>query len=261
MVLTAGMMLAAAPLHAATAAPQTAYDLHFDGYCDGLHLNIPSVGLPGTAYSVDGDQTGCASAGVFGVAKPNNAGIYGITKGAEFITIPNYGTHTVINKDHTWVHYGLNGNLIYVLNSGTWTTGPPARGGAGVSSFTPRAGASRVGPASVTSAKEIHFDGYCDGMHLVSPSAGLGIRKTVDGNRTGCASDGLMGTKTKINNLRGSYAVSFFANGSQWLETAIFSDHTWVHYAVSGDVIYVLNSGTWSPGPPPIGAPAKSSTS
>src|SRR5439155_2970701 len=108
--------------------------------------------------------------------------------------------------------------------------------------------------------KEISLDGYCDGMHLVSPSAGLGTRGTVDGNRTGCASDGLMGSKSKINNMRGTYVVSFFADLFVWIQAAIFPDQTWIQFAVSDYQIYILNSGTWSPGPPPIGAPSRSST-
>jgi len=124
------LALAATALNASlatAAAPAASYDISFDGYCDGLHLNIPSVGLPGTAQSVDGDQTGCLTGGVFGQARANpTTGRYGVTKGSEFVTIPGFSTFTVVKRDHTWVHYSISGDTIYVLNSGTWSAGPPA---------------------------------------------------------------------------------------------------------------------------------------
>jgi hypothetical protein len=247
--IVAGVVaLAVLPAGMASASTSKSFDITFDGYCDGLHLNQPSVGVPGTAYTVDGDQTGCASGGVFGTARPNRNGKYGVTKGIEFIDIPSFSSFTVINKDHTWVHYGLSGNLIYISNSGTWSLGAPVAGRGGVSSYTPRS--RPVAPAAITGAKDIVFDGYCDGMHLVSPSAGLGTKGTVDGNRTGCSSEGLMGAKNKVGGQSGAYAVTF--DVGFWIQTAIFPDHTWVHYAANNDVIYVLNSGTWSPGTPTV---------
>ena len=42
----------------ASAAPTKTFSIVFDGYCDGLSLNMPSTGLPGTAFSIDGAQTG-----------------------------------------------------------------------------------------------------------------------------------------------------------------------------------------------------------
>src|SRR3989442_1039910 len=124
------LALAVVPAAAASATPQTSYDIVFDGYCDGLHLNIPSIGLPSTEFSIDGDQTGCVSGPVIGLAKHDLKGRYGVTNGREFLTIPGFGTHTVINRNYTWFHYALNGDLIYVLNSGTWSLGIPGGGGA-----------------------------------------------------------------------------------------------------------------------------------
>ena len=49
----------------ASAAPNAALDIHFDGYCDGMHLNIPSLGQ-GTSGTVDGDHTGCVTGGFEG---------------------------------------------------------------------------------------------------------------------------------------------------------------------------------------------------
>jgi hypothetical protein len=251
-VVAAALVLAFASVGAASAAPQTGYDITFDGYCDGLHLNIPSVGLPGTAYSVDGDQIGCASGGVFGTAKASANGHYGVEKGTEFVTIPGFSTHTFIDSNHKWVHYGLDGNKIYVLNKGTWSLGTPDAG-SGVPSSSPRPGlaGSTAGPRDGT--KDIIFDGYCDGMELIAPSAGLGVPRTVDGNRTGCSSDALMGSKSLIDGQEATYLVSFFADGVTWIQTAVFPDHTWIHYSVSGDQIYLLNSGTWSRGNPIAG--------
>src|SRR4051794_2098097 len=90
--------LAVSPLAlnpATAAAPAASYDITFDGFCDGLHLNIPSTGLPGTAETVDGDLIGCSAGGVFGQARANPvSGLYGVTKGSEFVTIPSYSTFT-----------------------------------------------------------------------------------------------------------------------------------------------------------------------
>jgi hypothetical protein len=243
-VVAAALTMALTSVGAVSAAPLKGVDITFDGYCDGLHLNMPSVGLPGSAYTVDGDQTGCVSGGVFGTAKASANGHYGVTKGTEFVTIPGYATHTVIDSNYRWVHYAESGNLIYVLNAGTWSLGPPdAR--VGVPSSTPRAGPTATfGPRDKT--RNIIFDGYCDGMSLVSPSAGLDVARTVDGNRTGCSADGLFGSKSLIDGQEATYVVSFFADGATWIQTAVFPDHTWIHFSASGDVIYILNSGTWS---------------
>lgn len=249
LVSPAVLVLAVVFSPVAAAAPATGTDIMFDGYCDGLHLEIPSIGLPATEFSVDGYQTGCASGGIFGLAKPSHrTGAYGLTKGTEFLTVPGYGTHTVIKRDNTWIHYGLSGSQIFLLNSGTWSVGI-ARGRSGEPSAASRAGAA-ASSTGVDNVNNLIFDGYCDGMELVSPSSGLGTAGTVDGHRTGCASDGLMGSQSAVAGVGRSYAVSFFADGVFWLETAIFPDQTWVHYAGDGDLIYVLNSGTWRPGIP-----------
>jgi hypothetical protein len=233
-LLTASLVLAAAPL--ASAAPHHSIDISFDGYCDGMHLNYASAGL-GEASTVDGHHTGCQRGGHFGTVSNANNALY--------VTVPGDGYFIVINLDHTWVLYEFDGNLIVLFNSGTWSYGTPAeRGGMASNSLRARAPKS----LSPRAATDIVFDGYCDGMHLNSPSIGLGTEGTVDGNRTGCSSEGLIGAKTKIHS-QGTFAVTFDTDGL-WVQTAIFADHTWIHYAVSGDLIYVLNSGTWSYGIP-----------
>jgi hypothetical protein len=234
-LLAGALVLGAAPVASAATAPHNSIDISFDGYCDGLHMNYASAGL-GEASTVDGDQTGCVVGGIFGTASNANNAVY--------LTVPGFSTFTVVNLDHTWVHYGFSGNQIYVLNSGTWSFGTPAD--RGIASNSPRAGAPKtLSPAATT---DIVFDGYCDGMQLNSPSIGLGTEGTVDGNRTGCASEALIGAKTKLRG-QGAFAVTF-DTGGLWVQTAIFVDYTWIHYSVSGDLIYVLNSGTWSYGTP-----------
>jgi hypothetical protein len=259
LVLVGAFALAASPLtaaHATHAAPGTSYDITFDGYCDGLHLNIPSAGMPGFARTVDGDQTGCDSGGVFGQARPNGlSGHYGVTEGSEFIAIPAFSSFTVVRRNHTWVHYGYNGNNITVINQGTWTLGPPkARQLPGtVSSWAAAGAGSRASaPLSVRKVTEISFDGYCDGMHLVAPSAGLGTPRTADGYRTGCADQGLIGATTKIGkSSRKAFVVQFVEDGT-WIQTTVFRNHTWVHFSIQGDTIYLLARGTWSEGPPTL---------
>ncbi|MDQ1466719.1 MAG: hypothetical protein QOH10_1134 [Actinomycetota bacterium] len=234
-------------------------DISFDGYCDGLHLSVPSVGTQ-EATSVDGYRTGCETGGVFGTAKPNASGDYGVLRGAEFLTIPNASVFTVVKKDHTWVHYGVSGNLIYVFASGTWSIGvPPAR--STVSSYSDsaaRAASASVQPARVEpfTTKNIKLDGYCDGLSLVSPSAGLPTTPhTVDGHRTGCASDQLMGAKTTIVvGQNKAYIVTFNDQATgDWIQAVIAPDHTWVMNSLAGNAIVRLNSGTWAVGNPPPG--------
>ncbi len=259
LVALAVLALAVGTAGTSQAAPMTAYDIVFDGYCDGLHLEVPSVGLPGTASSVDGYQTGCITGGAFGTAKANASGQFGVDKGTEYVNtyFGSGGMMFVIKKNKTWVLYQNTGYLIYVVNSGTWSYGTPLAS-RGVASATRREGAKAdaepESDAGIAGTKNIVFDGYCDGMRLVSPSAGLALTGTVDGNRTGCASDAIYGAKSKIAGARGTYAVNIDQRtlGFQIL-TVIFRNNTWIHYSISGNNIYVLNSGTWSPGTPLAG--------
>ena len=105
----------------ASAAPNAALDIHFDGYCDGMHLNIPSLGL-GTPGTVDGDHTGCVTGGFVGTTASS-------TKGARIST--DYGGfapqlyHFQVNADKTWTIYSISGDLQTYVNSGTWSPGPP----------------------------------------------------------------------------------------------------------------------------------------
>jgi hypothetical protein len=232
------LVLAAAPVASASRGiPAGSHDIVFDGYCDGLHFNVPSAGT-GDATTTDGDQTGCDAGGVFGQ--------FSKAKKALYFTVPGYETFTVINLNHTWTHYGFNGNQITLVNSGTWSFGTPNGRAAKPSNTQRAAAASAVRPNAVY---DISFDGYCDGMQFNVPSVGLGTAGTVDGNRTGCSSEGLIGATTKISG-QSQVAVTFNTGGT-WIQTAVFiPSHTWIHYSVSGDLIFVLNSGTWSPGPP-----------
>jgi hypothetical protein len=226
---------------AASAAPASTLNIQFDGYCDGMSLTTPSAGL-GSRETVDGDQTGCVTGGIFGTTSA--------FKDQYFMTVPTYGTFTVVGMNHTWVHYALQGNQIYVLNNGTWSPGTPKAAPGTASSF--------ARPATVTESSvpantfDIMFDGYCDGFELNSPSAGLGYQGTVDGNRIGCAADGLMGASTRLHS-DGAIAVGYYADGTTWIETVVMLSGTWIHFSVSGDLIYILNSGTWSYGTTPTG--------
>jgi len=80
------------------------------------------------------------------------------------------------------------------------------------------------------------------------------VEPTLDGYRTGCATEGLIGAKTRLGQSTTPTRVAQFNTAGVWIQTSILSDHTWVHYSISGDTIYVLNSGTWSAGPPALRA-------
>ena len=119
--LVFAMLLALSQL--AVATPSTTIDLTFDGYCDGLHLNIPSLGL-GTPGTVDGDHTGCVSGGFVGTtsSKPSPSGARLSTDYGG--SVPSL-LHIVVFANHTWVIYGINGDLQTLVNSGTWSPGTP----------------------------------------------------------------------------------------------------------------------------------------
>ncbi|MDN5864212.1 MAG: hypothetical protein L0I62_03195 [Gammaproteobacteria bacterium] len=110
-LFAAGRTASAAP------APRVPFsvDISFDGYCDGLHLNLPgSAGNPG----VDGLQTGCASAPLIG-AKRNNQRVIAWDYGGDNLY--------VISADHTWILYTICGGTQECFgNSGTWSFGVAA---------------------------------------------------------------------------------------------------------------------------------------
>jgi hypothetical protein len=114
---------------AASAAPATTIDIAFDGYCDGMQLNIPSVGL-GTSDTVDGHHTGCIIGGLHGTVStsPRSAHITTDYGGGNLL-------HYQVNANQTWVVYGQSGDLITLINSGTWSHGTPPRGGAQASAI------------------------------------------------------------------------------------------------------------------------------
>lgn len=106
----------------ADAGTDASFDLVFDGYCDGLHLNDL---LDGT---VDGDQTGCVSGPLLGTR--NRPFTQGQAISVTFDSSAAYaGLFAVVRADHTWTIYANDGAGIYVINSGTWTKGIPPLGG------------------------------------------------------------------------------------------------------------------------------------
>jgi len=239
--LVFAMLLALSQL--AVAAPSTSLDITFDGYCDGMHLNIPSLGV-GTPGTVDGDHTGCISGGFEGTtsSKPSGAHIT-TTYGGQAAPL----FHIVVLANHTWTIYGISGDLITFINSGTWSPGTP-KANAGMP-----AGLARTGrPISAPSTSlDITFDGYCDGMHLNIPSLGLGTPGTVDGDHTVCISGGFVGTTSSKPSPAGAHiSTDYGGYAPQLLHFVISANHTWVIYSISGDLQYLVNSGTWSPGPP-----------
>jgi hypothetical protein len=254
--LALSLLPLAASAAPAAAAPTTATDISFDGYCDGLHLNQPSVGA-GTSATVDGNIIvssciGAPESGLLGQASPNKLGKYGVTKGNEYISYEDntdYSYFTVLKKNNTWTHYVVSvGGRISVLNSGTWSLGAPARTAGRTSSFSGAAKTQVSAPAAVDTRIDISFDGFCDGMTLKIPSAGLHIAGTIDGHATGCYSQAVMGGVAKVNGLT-AWFVSTVVGGTT-LQYAIFSDGTWANYYVSGGVIVPIFTGTWSYGTP-----------
>lgn len=237
--LALAMVLALGQL-TASASPLIAADIVFDGFCDGMHLNIPSTGL-GTAATVDGYQTGCLSAPIVGTTstKPSAAHITTDSgaAGAAF--------HYLINANHTFAAYDASGPLFFVT-SGTWSAGTARRGATGRASSA--SGARTTAPGGTAGGYDISFNGYCDGMHLYVPSAGVGTANTVDGYHTGCITGGFGGTtsrKPKALRLSDTYG------GTALYAWQINADHTWAAYTQDAGVIVIAGLGSWSPGTPP----------
>jgi hypothetical protein len=98
-------------------------DVSYDGYCDVMYFYYDlATGL------VDGYQTGCTAGPTLGtVAKEIFSQGTGVTMGYDETADYGHGISTVIRQNGTWTHYRNTGDGIYVVNSGTWSPGPPAK--------------------------------------------------------------------------------------------------------------------------------------
>ena len=88
-------------------------DVMFDGYCDGMSLNI----IPGTGL-VDGARIGCASdilTGTVGnvIAQGTAVTVHFDNGVSDFIA--------VVRQNGTWSLYLNDGGGIYEFNAGTWS--------------------------------------------------------------------------------------------------------------------------------------------
>lgn len=95
------------------------FDIVFDGYCDGMHMELDTE-----TKLVTANRTGCDSGYMEGDYTPTKVRLVD----------NNYGLNVRIKKDGTWAYYGFDGTL---WNYGTWS---PAGSGAtsGASSSTLR---------------------------------------------------------------------------------------------------------------------------
>jgi hypothetical protein len=237
---------------AASAVPAGASttNISLDGYCDGMSLNIPSIGY-GTTDTTDGYRTGCESAALFGVNRPNLSNVYGVRKGTEYLTSLDGYFWQISRKGHTWTVFGYNGNQIYVVNSGTWSLGAPAADAVRASSVA--TGARSAAAVQPYAARDISFDGYCDGLHIVTPSAGLATKTTIDGysiNWDCVGSNGpMIGARTTIDGYTKTFVASVSENGT-FYQFIIFPNNHWVLLGSDGSQIVLVNSGTWTAGAP-----------
>ena len=233
-----GMMLALGQV--ASAAPSTTLDIVFNGFCDGMHINVPSIGL-GTAGTLDGDHTGCATGGFEGTTSASPRAFHITTTYGGQVPLLHYQ----VNANHTFAVYGISGDLETLVNSGTWSPGTPHADRGMASGRAP----SRAVAAQPTTSIDIMFDGYCDGLHLNLPSLGLGSPGTVDGDHTGCISGGFVGTSSSRS--KGAHLSTDYGGfDPQLLHIVVGADHTWTIYSIFGDAQTFINSGTWSPGTP-----------
>jgi hypothetical protein len=92
--------------------------------------------------------------------------------------------------------------------------------------------------------KDILFDGYCDGLHLVIDTS-TGV---VTGHATGCFADAIVGTFGRIKDLN---CITYVYETHPIPLSVIRADRTFTHYEIDGSII---NEGTFSPGVPPKAA-------
>jgi hypothetical protein len=247
-VITASLMLVAIPNLTAAAAPLADYDIAFDNHCDGMHLTIPR--FSDIRYTVIGDRTGCSSGRLYGVARPDTNGKYGVARGNEFVADETGTPLTVIRNDHTWTTYELveDGTTIYVLDSGTWSRGTPGvRGSASTTAANAR-NRSPIGQYAGAATIHIRMDGFDDqDLWLNNPSAGLGTENTIDGSTYCCNNKGwagLIGVKARIANQADTFIVAYHMRWfeSGWIAMVVFfPDYTWIEFDLAG----VVGSGTW----------------
>lgn len=114
------------------------------------------------------------------------------------------------------------------------------------------AGSALAGPIFPNKTIDLVFDGYCDGLHVVSnTTTGL-----VTGTRTGCASEPVGGVVgTVLGKKQGGAEIVQYATFD--FTAVIRDDKTWTYYNADGSV---FNSGTWSLGVA-VAAPAAGAAS
>lgn len=130
--LAVALVLGAASVPSASAAPQNSvgfaaghtYNIVFDGYCDGMTLNVPGYG--GAPY-VDGQHTGSCNGvyGLIGIMLGNSVVV------TDYTGIANgYMLMYKINANGTWSNWydcsGSNAGQVCGFLTGTWSFGTPS---------------------------------------------------------------------------------------------------------------------------------------
>ena len=98
----------------------------------------------------------------------------------------------------------------------------------------------------VAAAKDIRFDGQCNGLSFVNLLTGVNGDAIVVGHETGCVAGAVSGLKTK-NQLTG-FRRWHIALGSGPFHAVIRDDFTFTYYDNATGV--PAQNGTWSPGVP-----------
>ena len=90
-----------------------AYDISFDGYCDGMQFDWGAA-----PPFIFGTRTGCADEELIGIVGPLIIFFWVRDDGAKFITLVMY--------DGTYEHYkSTDGGPVEFVGDGTWSLGPP----------------------------------------------------------------------------------------------------------------------------------------
>jgi hypothetical protein len=269
--------------------PQGTTNLTFDGFCDGLTVNVNGDFIGGTHNNWDCAGSVAAIGGFVGtVARVKPAGFRGVSEavlsdavGQVALASCPLNLYLLFGSTNKWAFYyscdGVSPQIL--LNSGTFTitaaNKPLARGG--VASYQGRGG--NVDDSNITpegtypkGPYTISFDGFCDflvvntkgnnigGTHDLNTNCGFGIMAHVDGNNEQQPAD-LTGTSGAGAFLDSDQSFYEGSPGCVTNYSVTFATKTWAVYAYcDGSGMFLVNTGTFTMTagtPPPVkGAPS-----
>jgi hypothetical protein len=266
--------------------PQGTTNLTFDGFCDGLTMNVSGDFIGGSHNNYDCAGSVASIGGVVStVARVKPAGFKGISEAvlsdALGQTLPCPLNLYLSFAGNRWAfYYSCDGVSPQILvNSGTFTitAGNKALARGGVASYQGRGGSVDESNVSLEGSYPkgpytVSFDGFCDfmvvntkgnnigGTHDLNTNCGFGVMAHVDGNNQSQPAD-ITGTSGSGAFLDSDQEYYFGAASCVTNYYLTFSNNTWAVYVYCDNTgMFFANAGTFTlttGTPPPIkGAPA-----